>query len=132
MATPGTDAGLPEGGFGSDAGPGSAGAPNTDPPVTSGGTGAGTGTPPAPPTGCTLNSLVTTESITPTDQCVAVYTCADGRSFEVSCDGENDGTNTSLCACSHGDTRWSVSGVVQGESPFSCTRAAHKCRETWR
>ena len=86
---------------------------------------------PEPATTCALQSITIQPDITPTDQCDAAYTCDGERSLRVTCDGENDGTNTSLCTCYSGARSWHVSGVVQGEAPESCNNASDRCLAQW-
>jgi hypothetical protein len=80
--------------------------------------------------GCELRSSSSNGSdFSPTDGCGASYECDDSLSFSVHCDGENDGTFTSLCACSDGTTHWNIPDVIQGEAPDSCNNAAALCLE---
>jgi hypothetical protein len=80
--------------------------------------------------GCELWSSSSNGSdFSPTDGCGASYECDDSLSFSVHCDGENDGTFTSLCACSDGTTHWNIPDVIQGEAPDSCNNAAALCLE---
>jgi hypothetical protein len=81
------------------------------------------------PFGCQRVSVVVTPDVTPTDGCVANYECDDGLSLVVQCDGENDGTDTSLCSC-HSDTNnWYPDELFAGEGPESCLGAALRCLE---
>jgi hypothetical protein len=91
--------------------------------------------PPAPrseaavPTGnCTVGEL----TVSATDQsahdvCRANFHCPGARTVLVTCDGENDGTTTSLCECEERGKRASVSGTVPGEGPDSCLAAGDRC-----
>jgi hypothetical protein len=80
---------------------------------------------------CVLREVTTTPTnLSPTDQCDATYDCDDDRAFTVSCDGENDGTNTSLCSCHSGQTGWNSGDLFQGEGPETCLAAAATCAET--
>lgn len=81
------------------------------------------------PAGCDLVSSGTASGVSATDWCGASYECEDDLSFRVECDGENDGTFTSLCSCTRGSTHWSIPNVVQGEGPESCNNATMQCLE---
>jgi hypothetical protein len=96
--------------------------PETPTPSASGSTN------PPPAGSCTVGSLtVTATELSPHDQCNATFYCPGARTVLVSCDGENDGTKTSLCSCGEGGKRASVSGTVPGEGPDSCLAAADRC-----
>lgn len=62
-----------------------------------------------------------------TDSCQVSFSCDDGQQLSITCDGENDGTNTSLCECQFGDRPWSLSAPVRGEAPLSCEHAVEPC-----
>lgn len=94
------------------------------------GTGGGAYTGNGRPADCALLSISTRADLSPTDQCTAVYVCA-GRQLEVSCDGENDGTNTSLCDCRSGEVRWHSPSLIQGEAPLSCSNGLVPCFNAW-
>ena len=65
--------------------------------------------------------------LSPADACRASFSCDDGRQVSVSCDGENDGTNTSLCECQLGDRTVSLRKAIRGEAPHSCELALEPC-----
>jgi hypothetical protein len=79
------------------------------------------------PAGCDLVSSGSSGS--PADRCSAGYDCEGRISLRVECDGENDGTFTSLCTCMYERTRWDIPNVVQGEGPESCNNATMQCLE---
>lgn len=84
----------------------------------------------AVPAGCDLVSSGNAGSeLSPTDWCGTSYECEEGLSFSLRCDGENDGTFTSLCTCVQGSTSWNIPDVIQGEAPDSCNNAASVCFE---
>jgi hypothetical protein len=61
------------------------------------------------------------------DGCKLELTCGNEK-LVTECDGENDGTNTSLCDCKiNGKEARHVSNPVRGEAPEACLRAAEKC-----
>jgi hypothetical protein len=62
-----------------------------------------------------------------TDECRASFSCDDGRRVSVSCDGENDGTSTSLCECQVDGRSISLPNPIRGEAPLSCERAFEAC-----
>lgn len=76
---------------------------------------------------CTQVATELTADVTPTDRCRTDFSCDDGRQISVSCDGENDGTDTSLCECLIAGHTRSVTGVYRGEAPRSCERALEAC-----
>jgi hypothetical protein len=77
---------------------------------------------------CTGGPLkITSSPLSPTDGCDATFYCPGARTVLVRCDGENDGTGTSLCDCEENGRRASVSGTVPGEAPDSCLAAAERC-----
>jgi hypothetical protein len=128
--TPVTGAGgADDGSGGADDGVVTAGTGGTSVGPTAG-TGGGTYTGNGRPADCALLSITTQADLSPTDQCTAVYVCA-GKELEVSCDGENDGTNTSLCDCRSGDVRWHSPSLVQGEAPLSCSNGLVPCFNAW-
>jgi len=62
-----------------------------------------------------------------TDGCKLGLRC-DGRDLWVECDGENDGTNTSLCECWRDGQQQRISGSpYAGEGPDACFAAAAAC-----
>jgi hypothetical protein len=86
-------------------------------------TGAGSGG----AANCTLQELtVTPGDVSPTDECNAIYTCDNGLVVTVECDGENDGTYTSLCSCHIGST-WADGGLVEGEGEAACPAGFLNC-----
>jgi hypothetical protein len=84
---------------------------------------------PAAPSGtCTVGSLsVSATDESSHDRCHATFYCPGARTVLVACDGENDGTATSLCECEEHGKRASVAGTVPGEGPDSCLAAADRC-----
>jgi hypothetical protein len=72
-------------------------------------------------------STLTASELSQTDGCHASFSCDDGQQVSVSCDGENDGTNTSLCECQLADRTVSLPKPVRGEAPFACERALEPC-----
>jgi hypothetical protein len=77
---------------------------------------------------CTLVSMtIVPTNLSPTDGCEATFACDGPRAIEVTCDGENDGTNTSLCDCREGRKTAAVNGTVPGEAPDSCLAGAQRC-----
>ena len=63
----------------------------------------------------------------PTDGCEWQLTSDGNIQLTVECDGENDGTNTSLCTCHiDGDTTKDA-GLVQGEGVEACLNAYINC-----
>lgn len=82
----------------------------------------------APPSSCTVSSLETVPTKeSRNDQCRGTFFCPGARTVLVTCDGENDGTNTSLCDCEERGKRASLGGTVPGEAPDSCLAAADRC-----
>ena len=84
---------------------------------------AGARTDPDPPAGC--SGEITEVG----DQCAANYTCADGHTYVLECDGENDGTGTSLCTC-YVDGQYQREAsepVFPGEGAAACSAAADLC-----
>jgi hypothetical protein len=82
---------------------------------------------------CTGGPLETTPSPeSPNDRCDATFYCPGARTILVTCDGENDGTGTSLCDCEENGKRASVNGTVSGEAPDSCIAAAERCAAALR
>lgn len=65
------------------------------------------------------------------DSCVAVYGCDDSRRLEVECDGENDGTDTSLCTCwNNGERIDAVDELLFPTETYpACIAAAVVCIE---
>jgi hypothetical protein len=73
-----------------------------------------------------------TPDLTPTDQCTIPFTCDTGMRLEVKCDGENDGTFTSLCECYIDGKRVGLDGLFAGEAPDSCFAAVSQCLQRLR
>ncbi len=100
--------------------PVTSGAPSGEPPRS--------GDAPAPAGSCTGGPLeITPSEKSATDRCDATFYCPGARTILVTCDGENDGTGTSLCDCEERGKRASVNGTVPGEAPDSCIAAAGRC-----
>jgi len=81
-------------------------------------------------TGCVLDELVVIPSeLSPTDGCEATYVCDGDAVLFVECDGENDGTNTSLCSCNVGSksANWKDGGLVAGEGEEACLAGYANC-----
>jgi hypothetical protein len=90
--------------------------------------GAPSDSSPTPTGACTGGPLkVTRSELSPRDRCDATFYCPGARTILVTCDGENDGTGTSLCDCEENGRRASVGGAVPGEAPDSCLAAANPC-----
>ncbi len=89
------------------------------------------GTPPADLV-CDLEGVIVTPSeLSPTDGCRATYSCSEGK-LRVECDGENDGTGTSLCDCyADGEHFWPYHDLFEGEGPDSCFNALNSCVRSW-
>jgi hypothetical protein len=78
--------------------------------------------------GCTLQTFRTKPTtLSPVDGCDLVLRC--GKSdVVVGCDGENDGTSTSLCDCSRDGVSVRLpQSLYAGEAPASCVAAAQHC-----
>jgi hypothetical protein len=73
-----------------------------------------------------------TPDLTPTDQCTIPFTCDAGLHVEVKCDGENDGTFTSLCSCYIDGKHVALDGLFAGEAPDSCHAAVGQCLQRLR
>ena len=76
---------------------------------------------------CSQRSVGLIAELSPTDRCRASFDCDDGREVSVSCDGENDGTDTSLCECELDGRTRPLPNPIRGEAPFSCERALELC-----
>lgn len=74
---------------------------------------------------CTPSSSARSAPL-PEDQCKLALQCAD-TSVDVSCDGENDGTGTSLCSCRKDGKPMQISSLWDGEGMPTCYRAAEAC-----
>jgi hypothetical protein len=63
------------------------------------------------------------------DGCTLSLNCGSTE-VDVTCDGENDDTNTSLCDCTRDGVRdeHALKNLYQGEAPDSCLAAAVHCR----
>ncbi len=81
------------------------------------------------PASCVAASCINVSPthLSPTDGCEWQLTCDGNIQLTVECDGENDGTNTSLCTCHiDGDTTKDA-GLVQGEGVEACLNAYINC-----
>jgi membrane-bound inhibitor of C-type lysozyme len=76
---------------------------------------------------CAMLGVEIAPDITDTDQCTIRFMCSTSTRLEVKCDGENDGTFTSLCECFIDGTHVALEGVFAGEAPDSCLAATSKC-----
>lgn len=78
--------------------------------------------------GCNLQLFRTRPSeLSKTDACDLVMRCGRVQTV-VTCDGENDGTGSSLCECTRNGTAVQLaSNVFAGEAPQSCLAAAQQC-----
>jgi hypothetical protein len=76
---------------------------------------------------CSMLGVEITPDLTPTDQCTIPFRCDAGMRLEVKCDGENDGTFTSLCECYIDGKRVGLDGLFAGEAPDSCHSAVSQC-----
>ncbi|MBL8744414.1 MAG: hypothetical protein JNK04_25075 [Myxococcales bacterium] len=70
---------------------------------------------------------VTETHLSPTDGCEWTLGCDGGRTLVVECDGENDGTNTSLCSCFLDGEFVKDAGLVQGEGVDACKAGYINC-----
>lgn len=78
---------------------------------------------------CSVEALDTWGSPdNPDDRCSLESRCGDFV-FSVECDAENDGTETSVCACIQAGSRTPLDDLVQGEAPDSCLSAAGQCAD---
>ncbi|MFO0547053.1 MAG: hypothetical protein U0271_01630 [Polyangiaceae bacterium] len=78
------------------------------------------------PESCVLEEMIITPTdLSATDGCHGVYTC-DGSSVVIECDGENDGTGTSLCACTRAGQTTQL-GLIEGEGEGACDRGLLAC-----
>jgi hypothetical protein len=75
---------------------------------------------------CTTRYVSVSPSVSPNDGCSLGLTCA-GRELWVECDGENDGTNTSLCECWRDRQEQRIGNLFPGEGPEACFAAAADC-----
>lgn len=77
--------------------------------------------------GCSTNYVSVTPDVSLTDGCSLGVRC-DGIDLWIECDGENDGTNTSLCECWGQGQPQRISGrPYPGEGPDACFAAAVAC-----
>lgn len=78
--------------------------------------------------GCNVQLFRTRPSdASKTDACDLVLRCGRAQTV-VTCDGENDGTGTSLCQCSRNGADVPLpQNVYPGEAPQSCVAAAQQC-----
>jgi hypothetical protein len=74
------------------------------------------------------HTIIEPSELSSTDGCKLELSC-NNEKLLAECDGENDGTNTSLCTCRRNgvESRSVSSNPIQGEAPESCLRAAEKC-----
>lgn len=77
---------------------------------------------------CRASDVVITPAIgAPNDGCRAHFACG-ADALDVACDGENDGTGTSLCTCHrNGYEVRSIGSLWKGEGIDTCTLAAERC-----
>lgn len=77
--------------------------------------------------GCSTNYVSVIPSVSYTDGCRLGLRCG-GSDLWVECDGENDGTNTSLCECwRDGEQKRMAGSPYPGEGPDACFAAAVAC-----
>lgn len=82
---------------------------------------------PAELAACTARYVsVSPSELSPSDGCTLGLTCA-GREFWLECDGENDGTNTSLCQCWRDRQEQRIGDLFPGDGPDACFSAAAEC-----
>lgn len=86
---------------------------------------------PAQLAGCSVRYVsVNASEHSQTDGCTAALSCTGGDLW-VECDGENDGTNTSLCECWRDRQEHNLGGnPFPGEGPDACFAAAAECTKT--
>lgn len=78
---------------------------------------------------CSLREGEVRESeLSPGDFCESTFACDDGKQVQVECDGENDGTHTSMCACKIDGRAVPLGKLIAGEGPTSCDNALLQCR----
>ncbi|HYJ08888.1 MAG TPA: hypothetical protein VEX18_07755, partial [Polyangiaceae bacterium] len=70
---------------------------------------------------------VRASELSPGDFCESTFACDDGKHVQVECDGENDGTHTSMCACKIDGRAVPLGKLIAGEGPTSCDNALVKC-----
>jgi hypothetical protein len=81
------------------------------------------------PTSCeqSCGIVVTATHYSPTDGCSWSLTCDGSFELVVECDGENDGTNTSLCGCLVDGEFAKDAGRVPGEGVDACMAGYKNC-----
>ena len=80
--------------------------------------------------GCELeHTMLKPSELSPRDGCELRLRCGN-TAVQTQCDGENDGTNTSLCECERDGVRDAhvLKDLYQGEGPDSCLAAAVHCK----
>ena len=80
--------------------------------------------------GCGLQYVTMKASeLSARDGCAIRLRCGTTR-VETWCDGENDGTNTSICECARDGVRDEhvLQNLYQGEAPDTCLAAAVHCK----
>jgi hypothetical protein len=85
---------------------------------------------PAALAGCELeHTTLKPSELSASDGCVLRLRCGN-TAVQTECDGENDGTNTSLCECERDGVRDAhvLKNLYQGEGPESCLAAAVHCK----
>jgi hypothetical protein len=80
--------------------------------------------------GCALEHIrVSASQLSARDGCAMRLRCGTTK-VETWCDGENDGTGTSLCECARDGVRddHRLQNPYQGEAPDACLAAAVRCK----
>jgi hypothetical protein len=77
--------------------------------------------------GCKLQNTSVMADVTSTDQCKTTALCDNAVELVTFCDGENDGTNTSLCDCYVNGNYYDHVGLVDGEGARACETAYSRC-----
>jgi hypothetical protein len=65
--------------------------------------------------------------LSPTDGCEGTFRCTTGTIIVTTCDGENDGSGTSLCACVADGEPIPIEDLTPGEAPDSCYASLGRC-----
>jgi hypothetical protein len=84
--------------------------------------------------GCELeHASLKASELSARDGCALSLGCGSTK-VEVTCDGENDDTNTSLCDCYRDGVpdKHALKDLYEGEAPDSCLAAAVQCRTSRR
>jgi hypothetical protein len=77
---------------------------------------------------CSLREVaVRASELSPGDICEGTFACDDGQQVKVKCDGENDRTHTSICACEIDGRPVPLGKLIAGEGPTSCDNAVVQC-----